>query len=129
VRPALERGLTIKAETGANPYKFGLIGSTDSHSGMSSAEENNFHGKMALDSTPETKPDIIVAPATGWDMSAAGLAAVWAEENTRAAIFDALERKEVYATTGPRIRVRFFAGWGFNETDLAATDRRSLLPR
>ncbi|MCZ6516803.1 MAG: DUF3604 domain-containing protein [Gammaproteobacteria bacterium] len=126
VRPALERGLTIAAETGANPYKFGLIGSTDSHTGMSSAEEDNFHGKMALDSTPETKSDVIIDPATGWDMSAAGLAAVWAEENTRAAIFDALERKEVYATTGPRIRVRFFAGWGFNETDLAATDMAAV---
>jgi hypothetical protein len=116
-RSALKRGLIIEAQIGANPYKFGMIGSTDSHTGMSSAEENNFHGKMAQDSTPEMKAADIIPGANGFDMGAAGLVAVWAEENTRKSIFDAFRRKEVYATTGPRIQVRFFGGWKFNVRD------------
>jgi hypothetical protein len=116
IRPALRRGLSIHDSVGTNPYKFGLIGSTDSHTGLSTAEESNFWGKMAVDSTPETKgPGVIGGSgACGWDMSAAGLAAVWATENTRQGIFSAFKRREVYATTGPRIRVRFFGGWSFD---------------
>ncbi len=116
IRPALRLGLAIQQSTGANPYKFGLIGSTDSHTGLSTAEEDNFWGKMALDSTPETKgPGVLGGgPASGWDMSASGLAAVWATENTRQAIFAAFKRREVYATSGPRISVRFFGGWSFD---------------
>ena len=78
-------------------------------------EENNFWGKMATDSTPETKARTGGSPVTsnGWNMSASGLAAVWAEENSREAIYAAFKRKEVYATTGPRIRVQMFAGWDF----------------
>jgi hypothetical protein len=125
-RTALMRGLAIEARIGANPYKFGLIGSTDSHTGMASAEEDNFWGKMALDSTPENTFDaekIIVPPKSiGLDMGAAGLAAVWSEENTREAIFDAFRRKETYATTGPRIRVRFFGGWDFAEEEAYASN-------
>jgi hypothetical protein len=117
-RSALLRGLAVEGRIGLNPYKFGLIGSTDSHTGLSSAEENNFHGKMALDSTPENKAKEIVPGTKGWDMSAAGLVAVWAEENTRASLFDAMQRKEAYATTGPRISLRFFGGWNFSDTDL-----------
>jgi hypothetical protein len=120
-RTALMRGLAIEARIGANPYKFGLIGSTDSHTGIASTEEDNFWGKMAIDSTPENTFDpekVIVPPnSIGLDMGAAGLAAVWAEENTREAIFDAFRRKEVYATTGPRLQVRFFGGWDFDKTD------------
>ena len=120
-RSALKRGLAIEARIGINPYKFGLIGSTDSHSGMSSTEEDNFWGKMALDSIPENTFDpkkVVVPPKSyGIDMGAAGLAAVWAEENTREAIFDAFKRKETYATTGPRLRVRFFGGWDFDKDD------------
>ncbi len=112
-RSALKRGLAIEARIGVNPYKFGQIGSTDSHTGMASAEENNFHGKMALDSTPETKSKDIIPGTPGWDMGAAGLVGVWAEQNTRESLFDAMKRKEVYATTGPRIQVRFFGGWKF----------------
>ena len=116
-RTALMRGMAIEARIGINPYKFGLIGSTDSHSGMSSYEEDNFWGKMALDSIPEHTFDstkIVVPPKSyGIDMGAAGLAAVWAEENTREALFDAFKRKETYATTGPLLRVRFFGGWEF----------------
>jgi hypothetical protein len=121
-RGALIRGLAIEAAIGANPYKFGMIGSTDSHTSMSSAEENNFHGKMALDSTPETKSKDIIPGTPGWDMGAAGLVGVWAEENTRASLFDAMQRKEVYASTGPRIQVRFFGGWDFRPGDELGAD-------
>jgi hypothetical protein len=122
VRSALLRGLAVEDRIGLNPYKFGLIGSTDSHTGLSSAEENNFHGKMALDSTPENKGKEIVPGTTGWDMGAAGMVAVWAEENTRASLFDAMQRKEAYATTGPRISLRFFGGWDFSNKDLSNVD-------
>jgi hypothetical protein len=121
-RSALKRGLAIEARIGVNPYKFGQVGSTDSHTAMASAEEDNFHGKMALDSTPETKAKDIIPGTPGWDMGAAGLVAVWAEENTRESIFDAFRRKEVYATTGPRIQVRFFGGWKFTSEDGKASD-------
>ncbi len=117
-RSALLRGMVVEARIGANPYKFGMIGSTDSHTAMASAEETNFHGKMALDSTPETKKEDIIPGTPGWDMGAAGLVAVWARENTRASLFEAMKKKEVYATTGPRIRLRFFGGWEFNDGDL-----------
>jgi hypothetical protein len=120
-RSALLRGLVIDERIGENPYKFGLIGSTDSHTAMASAEEDNFWGKMALDSTPETTLDptkVILPPTTyGADMGAAGLAAVWATENTREAIVDAMQRKETYATTGPRIKLRFFGGFKFRSRD------------
>lgn len=115
VRPALKKGLAIEQKVGVNPYKFGLIGSTDSHSGLASPEEDNFWGKMATDSIPEAKTRSVDSPVTsnGWNMSASGLAAVWAEENSREAIYAAFKRKEVYATTGPRMRVQLFAGWDF----------------
>jgi hypothetical protein len=80
VRPALMRGLAVEARIGVNPYKFGLIGSTDSHTAMSSAEEYNFHGKMAIDSTPESKKEFVVPGVKGWDMGAAGLVGVWARD-------------------------------------------------
>jgi hypothetical protein len=122
VRSALLRGLAVETRIGANPYKFGVIGSTDSHTGLASAEEENFHGKMALDSTPENKSKEIVPGIHGWDMAAAGLVAVWADENTRESLFDAMRRKEVYATTGPRIALRFFGGWEFGAGDVEGAD-------
>ena len=121
-RSALKRGLVIEDRIGVNPYKFGMIGSTDSHTGMASAEENNFHGKMAIDSTPETKAKDVIPGTPGWDMGAAGLVAVYAEQNTRESLFDAMQRKEVYATTGPRIQLRFFGGWEFLPSDVSASD-------
>ena len=121
-RSALKRGLVIEDRIGANPYKFGMIGSTDSHTAMASAEETNFHGKMALDSTPGTKKEDIIPGTLGWDMGAAGLVAVYAEQNTREAIFDGMQRKEVYATTGPRIQLRFFGGWEYLPNDVRASD-------
>jgi len=117
-RSALKRGLVVEDRIGVNPYKFGMIGSTDSHTAMSSAEEDNFHGKMALDSTPGTKSQDIIPGTPGWDMGAAGMVAVWANENTREDLFDAMQRKEVYATTGPRIQLRFYGGFSFKEKDL-----------
>jgi hypothetical protein len=122
-RTALLRGLEIEAKVGVNPYKFGMIGSTDSHTGMSSAEEDNFHGKTAFDSTPANTFDTFLEiKGFGADMSAAGMAGVWAEANNRDALFEAFQRKEVYASTGPRIRVRFFGGWGFSDGDAAKKD-------
>jgi hypothetical protein len=122
-RSALRRGLEIEERVGANPYKFGMIGATDSHSGLSAYEEDNFWGKMALDSTPETKLKFGVGRGmTGWNIGAGGLAGVWADENTRESIFAAFRRREVYATTGSRMKVRFFGGWGFDKKDLGASD-------
>ncbi|MCP5121559.1 MAG: DUF3604 domain-containing protein [Pseudomonadales bacterium] len=128
IRPALGRGLQLSGQPGGNPYQFGLIGSTDAHTGLSSAEEDNFWGKMAYDSIPANKTGGAVADtrSTGWDMAAAGMAAVWATENTRQGIFDAMKRREVYATTGPRIALRMFAGWGFNPSDAESPDLASL---
>jgi hypothetical protein len=117
-RTALGRGLELEAKVGVNPYKFGMIGSTDSHTGMASAEEDNFHGKTAYDSIPENRFNSFIGiEGFGADMSAAGLAGVWSPANNRDALFEAFQRKEVYASTGPRIRVRFFGGWDFADGD------------
>ncbi|MDG1066467.1 MAG: DUF3604 domain-containing protein [Luminiphilus sp.] len=114
VRSALRRGLTLEADLGINPYQFGVIGSTDGHTALPSAEEANFQGKFVTDSIPSKKSsgwgDEPKRPF-GWAMSASGLAAVWAEDNTRESIVAAMRRKEVYATTGPRIGVRVYGGW------------------
>ena len=129
VRSALMTGLQLEAKVGINPFQFGLIGSTDSHAGLSTADENNFAGKMATDSTPETSRwAALGAAVTGWHMSASGLAAVWAEDNTREAILGAMLRRETYATTGPRIRVRFYGGWDLSAEDLQAGERGSPAP-
>ncbi len=126
-RSALRRGLEIEERVGANPFKFGMIGSTDSHSGLAAAEEDNFWGKMAIDSTPETKHLFAAGRSVnGWNIGAGGLAGVWAEENSRTSIFAAFRRREVYATTGTRIQVRFFAGWSFRERDAEAADLAAI---
>jgi len=117
VRGALQTGLELQNEIGVNPYKLGMIGATDSHTGLASAEEDNFLGKMALDSIPENK-ERGLGRLSGWSMSASGLAGVWASGNTRAEIFAAFKRREVYGTTGPRMAVRFFAGYDFVKEDI-----------
>jgi hypothetical protein len=122
-REALKNGLALEARLGTNPYKFGLIGSTDSHTGLSTAGEDNFFGKH---SGGEPSAERMQHPFTktengvfeGWQTVASGLTAVWATENTREAIWDAMARKEVYATTGSRLRVRFFGGWDYTADDL-----------
>jgi hypothetical protein len=121
-RSGLGIGLQIGQRTGVNPYQFGLIGSTDSHTGLATAQEDNFFGKH---SGSEPGPDRWSHPMAkvgdseypGWSMVSSGLAAVWASENTREALFDSMTRKETYATTGSRMIVRFFGGWEFEEKD------------
>jgi hypothetical protein len=124
MRSALIRGMQIEREIGVNPYQFGVIGSTDAHTGLAAAEENNFHGKFATDSIPSAKLDGWSDNANssfGWAMGAQGLAAVWAEENTRQSIMEAMKRRETYATTGPRIGLRFYGGYGLDATALEAS--------
>ena len=124
MRSALIRGMQIEREIGVNPYQFGVIGSTDAHTGLAAAEENNFHGKFATDSMPSSKLEGWSDNANssfGWAMGAQGLAAVWAEENTRESIMQAMKRRETYATTGPRIGLRFYGGYGLDATALEAS--------
>lgn len=128
-REALKAGLALEAKLGANPFRFGFIGSTDAHTALSASAEDNFFGK-----TPGTEPSAhrwehAAIPAMvpelvtrGWALGASGLAAVWAPDNTRAALFDALERREVYGTTGTRITVRLFAGWDFAPEEIQRPD-------
>lgn len=123
VREALKRGLQIEQRTGVNPYRFGVIGSTDSHTGLTTADEDNYFGKHP---GAEPSPTRVEAPLNmgpnpgryGWNYLSSGFAGVWATSNTREAIFDAMQRREVYATTGPRMTVRFFGGWDFGARDL-----------
>jgi Protein of unknown function (DUF3604) len=123
-RAALKNGMKLEALLGTNPYKFGMIGSTDAHTGLTAVEEDNFFGKTApQEPSPERLTKTFVDnPKTGvkimdWEVSASGYAAVWATENTREAIFDAMKRRETYATTGPRMAVRFFGGFDFAPGD------------
>ena len=123
VREALKRGMMIEQRTGVNPYKLGVIGSTDTHTSLSTADDDQFFGKH---SGNEPNPKRATQEQNlgtnrdrfGWQYLASGYAGVWARANTRAAIFDALMRKEVYATTGPRMTVRVFGGWDFKADDL-----------
>ncbi|WP_455202803.1 DUF3604 domain-containing protein [Kaarinaea lacus] len=134
-REALKRGLAIEQKLGANPFKFGMIGSTDTHTSLATTEENNYFGK-ATPGEPSAMPGRFREKITGYfqkpggpDITirhvqtlAAGLAAVWATDNTREAIWDAFARKEVYATTGTRMTVRVFAGWDFTKEDVQRPD-------
>ncbi len=126
-REALKRGLLHEKNLGINPFKFGMIASTDAHTGLSTAEEDNQWGKMSNYEPSKHRTLHPIIPAKGDDKSmeimgygsaASGYAAVWATENTRAAIFEAMWRKEVYATTGPRMTVRFFGGWDYEKDDV-----------
>jgi len=123
-REALKTGLVLEQKLGVNPFKFGMIGSTDSHTSMATAEEENFFGKHSgVEPEPRRWEHVVIeAPnpdftIMGWQQAASGYAAVWAAENTREAIFDAMMRKETYATTGSRMTVRFFGGWNFTAAD------------
>lgn len=133
-RSAWKRGMQYEAKLGVNPFKFGVVGSTDAHTGLSTAQENNFFGKVAM-VEPTADPIRFEEAITGRfteddpsddlthaDALAAGIAAVWARENTREAIWDAMKRKETFATTGTRLRVRVFGGWDFAESDLSRSD-------
>ena len=134
-REALKQGLKFEQELGANPFKFGMVGSTDSHTSLATAEENNFFGKVSL-LEPSAKPERFYEKITGripdpegkdytilhYQSLASGLAAVWARDNTREELFDAMKRKEVYATTGTRMTVRFFGGWDYKDKDVLSPD-------
>ncbi|UCF34636.1 MAG: DUF3604 domain-containing protein [Phycisphaerales bacterium] len=121
-RSALQIGLQLEQKLGVNPYKFGMIGATDSHTALATAAEENFFGKHSGTEPSADRYKHPMASTPGgryesWQMVASGLAGVWAKENTREAIFDAMMRKETYATTGPRMLVRFFGGWEFTDAD------------
>ena len=113
-RSALKRGLALEKTIGANPYAFGMIGSTDDHTSLATAEEDNFFGKFANSEPGIRTPDSRMAGLNAdWELGASGLAAVWAPDNTRDDLFASMKRREVYATTGSRIVLRFFGGWQF----------------
>ena len=114
-RPALMNGLDLGIKLGTNPFKFGMIGSTDSHTSLATADEDNFLGMMATSGPSPYR-------MSSWFYNASGYAAVWARENTREALFDAMKLRETYATTGPRITVRFFGGWMFTADDATRPD-------
>ncbi len=142
VRAALGNGLSVERATGRNPFRFGLIGSTDAHTGLATADDDNFWGKFSLNEPRAgraAEPWVALDPAGGWpvrtvmswllpsqmygwSLLASGYAGVWARANTREEIFDALARREVYATTGPRIAVRFFGGFAFVDEDAHSAD-------
>ena len=127
-REALKRGLALEEKWDVNPYKFGLVGATDTHTSLSTTQEDNFFGKVAVlePAASHERFNEVVAGRLGDEnsfvyarqTSASGLTAVWAPENTREAIYDAMARKEVYATTGTRLKVRVFAGYNFKKDDL-----------
>jgi len=128
VRQALKEGLLLEAKLGVNPFKFGLVSGTDTHTGLTTAEEDNFFGKhTGLEPTAHRYEDVVIkspqVTINGSQMAAAGYTGVWATENTRESIWDALKRREAYSTTGPRIAVRFFGGWDFD-----AKDARTRMP-
>jgi hypothetical protein len=121
-REALKNGLALEQKLGVNPYKFGMVGSTDTHTALATAEEENFFGKHSgKEPKPERWSSLIGEfegiKFVGWEQVSSGYAAVWTTENTREAIFDAMMRKEVYGTTGPRMTVWFFGGWNFEAED------------
>ncbi|MBL4695548.1 MAG: DUF3604 domain-containing protein [Rhizobiaceae bacterium] len=134
-REALKRGLQYESKLGVNPFKFGMVGSTDSHTSIAGTTEDNFFGKVSA-VEPTAKPLRFEEMITGYlpdpkgrdytmrhfQTSASGLAAVWARENSRESIWDAMKRKEVYATTGTRLRVRVFGGWDFKPEEVDRAD-------
>ncbi len=123
LRSALKRGLAIEEEVGVNPYKLGMIGSSDVHTGLSTTREENFAGKFGRASLGAEKAELATHEGSrGIDFSAQGLAAVWATENTRESIYEAFQRREVYGTTGTRIALRFFGGWEFKDEDAESRD-------
>ncbi|GAB5452011.1 MAG: DUF3604 domain-containing protein [Halioglobus sp.] len=127
LRAGLQRGLEQERALGTNPFKFGFIGGTDVHNSLTAIEEDNFMGKHVIQEPRPGRWEHVSKEGFGktrytWHYTAAGYAAVWAVENTREALWDAMRRKEVYATSGSRMTVRFFAGWGFEQDAARARD-------
>jgi hypothetical protein len=133
-RSALKNGLSLEETVGANPYRFGMIGSTDSHNALATADEDNYFGKNTRSEPAAGRGSLSFAPEEyapnvqllNWELAGSGYAAVWASDNTRESLFDAIMRKETYATTGPRMTVRFFGGWHFEAGDDQRSDMTSL---
>ncbi len=124
-RSALKRGLQLQEQTGSNPFKLGFVGGSDIHTGLSTNDDDNFFGAFAYQEPSKDRAmklakqnEKLGIGYSTWFYASPGPTAVWARHNTRAAIWDAMQRREVYATTGPRIRVRFFGGWDFNDQDI-----------
>jgi hypothetical protein len=134
-RTALQVGLEQQQKLGVNPFKFGMVGSTDSHTALATTREENYWGKMpSAEPSPDRWEHYVIKSLGGDDATstfeyetlASGLAAVWARENTRDAIFEAMQKKETYATTGTRIIVRFFGGWDYDANDVFRPDAVSI---
>ena len=130
-REALKNGLRLEQELGTNPFKFGLVGGTDQHIGITAIEEENYFGVTPMDEPKAERWQGVFsklgdAKMMNWQMGAAGYAAIWASENTREALWDAMKRKETYATTGTRMVIRFFGGWDFDAAD--AETRNPAIP-
>lgn len=122
VREALKNGLKLEEKFGTNPFKYGIVSGTDTHTALSAGEENNFIGKTAANEAHKGRWEELFLKTKqvktyDWQLSAAGWTGVWAQENTRASLWDAMKRKETYGTTGPRISVRFFGGFDFSKDD------------
>ncbi len=129
VRSGLQRGLQLQAQLGVNPFKFGLVGASDNHIGLTTSDEDNYFGKFTqYEPNPHRANHLSKenkeygAKRYSWQFITSGLTAVWAGDNTRAALFDAMERREAYATTGTRMRVRFFGGFDFTPDDALRRD-------
>jgi hypothetical protein len=125
LRSGLKRGLEFEEKLGVNPYKVGQIGSTDSHTSLPAVEEDNFYGKHSGVEPTATRWEHVVIGGVngdimGWQQASSGYAAVWAKANTRESIWDAMKRRETYATTGSRPRVRFFGSFDFDGTESAS---------
>ena len=134
-RSALKNGLALEERIGVNPFQFGLIGSSDAHTGFAAVAENNFWGKFSIyepglhrlgDQPVKKGKNGKAYNLWAYEMVASGYAAVWARENTRAALFDAMKRKETYATTGSRISLQLFAGWDFTKADVTSVNFAQL---
>ncbi|MGI9521459.1 MAG: DUF3604 domain-containing protein, partial [Hyphomicrobiaceae bacterium] len=130
-RSALKLGLQQEAKIGVNPFKFGMIGSTDAHTSLASTREENYWGKFAgTEPAPDRYKHYVIKAFSGddalstfaWEEVSSGLAAVWARSNTREGIFEGMQKKETYATTGTRITVRFFGGWDYGADDAYRPD-------
>jgi hypothetical protein len=128
-RSGLQRGLQLEDSLGVNPFKFGLVGASDNHVGLTTPDNDNFFGKFAQYEPNAHRANHLSkenkdngARLYSWQYITSGLTAVWATDNTRGALFDAMQRRETYATTGPRMRVRFFGGFEFTEDDARRRD-------
>jgi hypothetical protein len=134
-RSGLQVGMQLEQKLGINPYKFGMVGSTDAHTSLATTREENFFGKAShLEPAADRWEHVIIGSLSGdpklssysYESIGAGLAAVWARENSREGLFDAMQKKETYATTGTRIVVRFFGGWDYEADEVFRPDAVSI---